>query len=76
MTWMRRVSSLEGIAICPETAICFDALEQLVKDGRVGRDEEIVVFNTGAAQKYPEAVPVQLPRLDKDREIDYPGLLG
>src|SRR5204863_9406839 len=74
-TWMRRVASLEGIAICPETAVCFDALEQLVQDGRVGRDEEIVVFNTGAAQKYIEAVELALPRIDKDQPIDYEGLV-
>jgi threonine synthase len=73
--WMRRVVSLEGIAICPETAVCFDALEQLVKDGRIGRDEEIVVFNTGAAQKYIEAVSLDLPRLDKNRAIDYDALV-
>ena len=71
VTWMRRVASAEGIAICPETAVCFDVLERLVRDGRVKRDEEIVVFNTGAAQKYPEAVKLDLPRLDKNRAIDY-----
>jgi threonine synthase len=68
--WMRRVASTEGIAICPETAVCFDVLDKLIGDGRVRPDEEIVVFNTGAAQKYPEAVPLALPRLDKDR-VDY-----
>lgn len=74
--WMRRVAGAEGIAICPETAVCFDVLETLIKDGRVRRDERIVVFNTGAAQKYIEAVPLQLPRLDKDRAIDYERLAG
>jgi threonine synthase len=69
--WMRRVASTEGIAICPETAVCFDCLERLVAAGRVGRDEEIIVFNTGAAQKYPEVIALQLPQLDKDRPIDY-----
>ena len=71
LTWMRRVASLEGIAICPETAVCFDVLEKLVNDGRVGRDEEIIVFNTGAAQKYIEAVTLDLPRLDRTQPIDY-----
>jgi hypothetical protein len=33
-----------------------------------------VVFNTGAAQKYPEAVPLKLPRIDKDRPMDYASL--
>jgi threonine synthase len=69
--WMRRVASAEGIAICPETAVCFDCLERLVQDGKIGRDDEIIVFNTGAAQKYPEAVPLKLPRLDKNQPIQY-----
>ncbi len=69
--WMQRVASAEGIGICPETAVCFDCLEQLVSSGKIGRDESIVVFNTGAAQKYPECVPVQLPKLDVSRPIDY-----
>ena len=68
--WMRRASSAEGISICPETAVCFDVLEQLRTAGQVRDDEEVVVFNTGAAQKYPEVVPLHLPRSDKDRPFD------
>src|SRR5579884_4319451 len=64
--WMRRVSSAEGIAICPETAVCFDVLEKLVAAGEVRPDETVVVFNTGAAPKYLEALPAELPTLDKD----------
>ncbi|MCI0637441.1 MAG: threonine synthase [Gemmataceae bacterium] len=69
--WMRRVAATEGIAICPETAVCFDCLQQLVDRGEIGKDEHVVVFNTGAAQKYPETMVLRLPRLDKDRPIDY-----
>ncbi len=69
--WMRRAAAAEGIAICPETAVCLDCLERLVQEGKVRPDEDIVVFNTGAAQKYPEAVPLQLPRLDKNRAVEY-----
>ncbi|GIW79529.1 MAG: threonine synthase [Gemmatales bacterium] len=64
--WMQRVMSLEGIAVCPETAVCFDCLEQLVRGKKIAADDEIVVFNTGAAQKYPEIIPLDLPKLDKD----------
>jgi threonine synthase len=64
--WMRRAGAAEGISLCPETAVCLDVLEQLVAAGDVGPDEEVVVFNTGAATKYLEAVPVALPTLDKD----------
>jgi threonine synthase len=74
--WMARVFRAEGIGICPETAVCFDCLEQLVAEGKVRRDEEIVVFNTGAVQKYPEAVPLKLPRLDKDKPLDEAVLLS
>ena len=65
--WMVRASSAEGISICPETAVCFDVLERMVKAGEVQTDERVVVFNTGAAPKYLEAMPVELPAIDKDR---------
>src|SRR3954468_6015025 len=52
--WMRRGMSLEGISLCPETAVCLDCLESLIAAGKIGAEEEVVVFNTGAAQKYPE----------------------
>ncbi|MBY0526047.1 MAG: threonine synthase [Gemmataceae bacterium] len=68
--WMRRAFSLEGIGVCPEAAVCFDCLERLIQDGKVRRDEEIVVFNTGAVQKYPEAVTLELPRIDKDQPVE------
>ncbi|HEY7152371.1 MAG TPA: threonine synthase, partial [Gemmataceae bacterium] len=69
--WMRRGMSLEGISICPETAVCLDCLERLIAAGRIGANEEVVVFNTGAAQKYPEIVSLKLPRIDKERPVDY-----
>ena len=72
--WMQQVAHLEGIAICPETAVCFDCLEQLQSKGQIRADDEVVVFNTGAAQKYPEVVPLSLPRLDKDKAVNYAAL--
>ncbi len=75
LEWMRRVAGREGISVCPEAAVCFDCLEQLRDRGEIGKDEEVVVFNTGAAQKYPEVVPLDLPRLNKDRPLDYAALV-
>jgi threonine synthase len=69
--WMHRAASLEGISLCPESAVCLDCLETLVGRGAIQPDEEVVVFNTGAAQKYPEAVPLDLPRIDKNLPIDW-----
>ena len=64
--WMRRASSAEGVSVCPETAVCFDVLRGLIARGEVTPDETVVVFNTGAATKYLEALPVELPAIDKD----------
>jgi threonine synthase len=67
--WMCRIAAAEGVAICPETAVCFDCLERLISQGAIQPDETVVVFNTGAAQKYVEAVPLNLPRIDKDQPL-------
>jgi threonine synthase len=64
--WMQRASSAEGVSVCPETAVCFDILERMVAEGAVKPDEKVVVFNTGAAPKYLEAMPHNLPQIDKD----------
>jgi threonine synthase len=69
--WLRLAFSLEGIAVCPEAAACVGALEKLAREGRIQPDETVVLFNTGAAQKYPEAMHAELPRLDKDAKIDW-----
>ena len=69
--WMKKSISLEGLAICPETAVCFGALEILLARGDIKPDERIVVFNTGAAQKYPEAVQEKIPLLDISQPLDW-----
>ena len=63
--WMVRASAAEGIGVCPETAVCFDVLEQLVASGEIRPHEEVVVFNTGAATKYLETLTADLPLIDK-----------
>jgi threonine synthase len=68
--WLRLAFSLEGVAICPEAAACVGALEKLAQSGWIRPEERVVVFNTGAAQKYLEALQVELPRLDKNAPID------
>jgi threonine synthase len=54
LEWMGRACRAEGISICPETAVCVGALEDALRRGFVREDERIVVFNTGAVQKYVE----------------------
>jgi threonine synthase len=69
--WMELAVRSEGIAVCPEAAACVGAAEQLSASGWIGPDERVVIFNTGAAQKYPEAMAASLPRLDKNTPIDW-----
>lgn len=64
MEWTRLATELEGIALCPEAGACIGALETAAAQGWVRRDETIVVFNTGAAQKYVEAIERPLERVD------------
>ena len=69
--WMLRATATEGISICPETGACFAAVEQCLDDGTISADDNIVVFNTGASQKYSEAIACNLPLLDSKRPIDW-----
>jgi threonine synthase len=69
--WMRIGAGLEGISFCPEAAVCLDTISNLKERGQIHDGDEIVLFNTGAAQKYPEALPLQLPRLNHHEPIDY-----
>jgi len=50
------IGSLEGLFVAPEGAACVPALRKLIQRGDVSRDEEVVVFNTGAGIKYIEAM--------------------
>jgi threonine synthase len=72
--WMQLAASREGIALCPETAVCLGALEVLRREGKIQANERVVIFNTGAAQKYPEAVHENLPRINIHQPIDWSGI--
>jgi threonine synthase len=69
--WLRLASSLEGIPVCPEAAACVGALQSLVARGWVKPHEQVVIFNTGAAQKYVEAIRGELPRIDLTQPIQW-----
>ena len=72
--WMRMAVAAEGIAVCPEAAACVGALENLLAEGWIGSDERVVIYNTGAAQKYSEAIAAPLPQLDPNQPIDWDAL--
>ncbi|HED67043.1 MAG TPA: threonine synthase [Planctomycetes bacterium] len=58
---MARAAALEGISLCPEAAACLVVLEDLATEGSISRTDRVVVFNTGAAQKYVEVLPDDPP---------------
>jgi len=68
---MRRAISLEGISLCPESAACVLAVEALVNQGAIKPTDRVVIFNTGAATKYVEACPLDLPVIDDPASVDY-----
>jgi threonine synthase len=69
--WLRLAASLEGIPVCPEAAACVGALEMLTARGWIKPDEQVVIFNTGAAQKYVEAIRCDLPRIDLKQPLNW-----
>jgi threonine synthase len=69
--WMRLASRLTGIPVCPESAACVGALQKLVSSGWIRPHERVVIFNTGAAQKYVEALRSPLRNLDCTQPVDW-----
>ena len=69
--WMTLAMSREGISVCPEAATCLGAVEKLVHQGWIKPDERVVIFNTGAVQKYVEAITSTLPTIDLQQALDW-----
>jgi threonine synthase len=51
----RWLSSLEGVDACPEGGAAVAAAQNLLLGGTIGRDEDLVLFNTGAGVLYGRA---------------------
>ncbi|MCY3634717.1 MAG: threonine synthase [bacterium] len=74
LSWARRGAALEGIAFAPEAGACLGVLELLVAEKVIHPDERVVIFNTGAAQKYVEVIGSEpLPLLPQS--VDWAALL-
>jgi threonine synthase len=62
----------EGILMCPEGAATLAAYKQSLADGRVGKDDRVVLFNCATGLKYP--MPAFSRPLDRHQPIDYKSL--
>jgi threonine synthase len=51
----RELAKLEGIFAAPEGGAGLVAVEKLVEQNKIRREEKVVVFNTGSGYKYLEA---------------------
>jgi len=61
--WMELACATEGLSLCPEAAVCLGVVEAALARGHLEPDARVVVFNTGAMQKYVKVIERELPRL-------------
>ncbi len=66
------VAGTEGFLLCPETAATYAAFKQSLADGRIGRHEQVVLFNCASGLKYP--LPPVERTLDRTKPIDFAAL--
>ncbi len=66
------VGKTEGLLLCPEGAATYAAYVKALGDGRIRRDERVMLFNCATGLKYP--MPEPTTRLNKDAPIDYAAL--
>ena len=66
---IRQLAAREGSFVCPEGAAAFAAARQLREAGWIQGGERVVVLNTGAGIKYPDAITVVPQRLRRDGRI-------
>jgi threonine synthase len=66
---LEKVARVEGFLMCPEAAATYAALEHALADGRIRRDERVVLFNCATGLKYP--LPPVHRTLDRLQPIDF-----
>ena len=69
----KSMATADGIHLCPEGAACLVAARQAIAEGRVRKDERILLFNCASGVKYPTDFTMQ--RLDRHKPIDYAALI-
>jgi threonine synthase len=62
----------EGFLLCPEGAATYAAYKQSLKDGRVSKTDQVLLFNCASGLKYP--LPKIERKLDRHTPIAYAAL--
>src|SRR6201988_4928073 len=66
---LNEVAREEGLLLCPEGAATYAAYQQSLADGRVGKNDRVMLFNCATGLKYP--LPPVHRTLDRLKPIDY-----
>ncbi|MDX1415873.1 MAG: threonine synthase [Candidatus Promineifilaceae bacterium] len=74
--WMAMAASLEGLSVGPEAATCVGAAEQLTASGWIQPNEQVVIYNCGASQKYPDVMRTAVPRIDINDPLDWERIMS
>lgn len=62
---LHAIAEEEGVLPCPEGAMTIAAAGALRRSGWIAQDDEVVLLNTGAGNKYGDVLGVSLPVLDR-----------
>lgn len=65
---VRDVMTSDGLFMCPEAATTIVALRELLRSGDIGRDERVVIVNTGTGLKYASLFAADTRRVPDDAE--------
>jgi threonine synthase len=63
------VARSEGLLLCPEGAATYAAYKKSLAEGRVSKNERVVLYNCASGLKYP--LPPVTRTLDRHKPIDY-----
>ena len=66
---LNEVAREEGLLLCPEGAATYAAYKQSLADGRVAKNDRVMLFNCATGLKYP--LPPVTRTLDRHQPIDY-----
>src|SRR5438874_5320191 len=66
---LNEVAREEGLLLCPEGAATYAAYKQSLADGRVSKNDRVMLFNCATGLKYP--LPPVTRTLDRHKPIDF-----
>jgi threonine synthase len=73
MAAVESVAQADGLLLSPEGGATMAAYRQALADGRVGKDDRVVLFNCATGLKYP--LPPVHASLDRTKPINFAELV-